>query len=155
MSDITVRYAESDADVIAIHAFLCIAAGPKLPAPIDPKDSATEVWRVTREEIAIMAMRDDKLVGTIGLICVPFWWNTKIKYLVNRWAFCIPGIRAFQPLLREARQIGEASKMEVHIISEERGSVLILNKHVNREQPNPAFGPFPVAEQNGARVTAH
>jgi hypothetical protein len=155
MSEITIRYAESDADVIAIHAFLCIVAGPRLPAEIDPKDSATEVWRVAHQEVAIMAMREDKLIGTIGLVCPSFWWNSKVKFLVNRWAFAIPGAGAWKPLLREARQIGVSSNMEVHIISEERGSILILNKHANREQPNPHFAPFPVAEQIGARATAH
>jgi hypothetical protein len=135
MTNLTLRYASSDEDVVALHGFLCIMAGPTLPGTIDPKDSATEVWRTVTQDIAIMAMQGDLLVGTIGLICVASWWNHKVKYLANRWAFAIPGAKAWLPLVREAKKIGVASDMEVHLISELRGTVTILNRNKLRGRP--------------------
>lgn len=74
-----------------------------------------------------MAVRDDDLIGTIGLICPEHWWG-KSKFLANRWFFILPGSGAGRPLLREAKAIAVASDLELHIISEERGKILILNK---------------------------
>jgi hypothetical protein len=131
---ITIRFAETDDDVIAIHRFLCVVAGPTLPGPIDARDSANEVWRCANHDVAIMAMCGDLLVGTIGLTNPAYWWNTKFKFLVNRWAFAIPGSGAWRPLLKEARAIGVSSEMEVHIISEARGKVTILNRSKLRDR---------------------
>ena len=133
MTDLVLRYAATDQDVVAIHQFLVILAGPRLPGHIDARDSATEVWRVVTNDIALMAMRGDILVGTIGLICPQAWWNTKVRFLANRWAFIIPGSGAWLPLIREAKKIGIASNMEVHIISEQRGKVTILNRSKLRD----------------------
>ncbi len=126
--NLIVRYAESDDDIIAIHKFLCVVAAPTLPGPIDARDSVEGVWSCVNRDVALMAVRDEMLVGTVGLVCVPSWWNRKVKYLPNRWAFALPGSRAWRPLLKEARAIGVASDMEVHIISEARGRVTILNR---------------------------
>lgn len=127
MTDITIRFAESDDDVINIHRFLCAIAGPMLPGPINPQKSIEEVWRVASDEVALMAIEDDQLIGTMGIIRPGFWWGD-IHYLVNRWLFAIPGSKAWRPLLKEALAIAAASELELHIISEERGKVLILNK---------------------------
>lgn len=132
---VTIRYAETDADVVAIHGFLCVVAGPTLPGPIDPKDSATEVWRVANHDVALMAMRDDMLVGTIGLVRPQFWWNSKLGFLANRWFFTLPGSHAAKPLLKEAKGIAVASDLELHIFDENKGRLLILNKSKNRQQP--------------------
>lgn len=135
MGGITVRYASTDQDVIAIHGFLCIVAGPRLPGPIDPKKSATEVWRVVNNDVALMAIRDDLLIGTLGLVNPTHWWSD-VKFLANRFFFCLPGSQAWLPLLREAKKIAVASELELHIISEERGKIAILNRHKNRRTPH-------------------
>jgi hypothetical protein len=128
-----IRYAQTDADVIAIHQFLCVVAGPSLPGAIDAKDSATEVWRIVNHDVALMAMKDDVLVGTLGLISPAFWWNTKIKFLANRWFFALPGSRAAKPLLKEARAIAAASELELHIFDENRGRLMIFNRSKKRQ----------------------
>lgn len=128
---ISVRYASSDDDVILVHRFLCVVAGPTLPGPIDPKKSIEEVWRVVNHDVALMAFRDDGLVGTLGLVCPEFWWGTS-KFLANRWFFTLPRARAGKPLLKEAKAIAVASDLELHIISEDRGKILILNKSKKR-----------------------
>jgi hypothetical protein len=132
---ISIRYAESDDDVVAIHRFLCVVAGPTLPGPIDHKDSAIEVWRVVKEDVALMAMNADNLmVGTMGIVRVPFWWNTKVRFLANRWFFTIPGSRAAKPLLREAGAIAKGSDLELHIFDERRGRLVISNKSKLRQE---------------------
>ncbi len=136
--EIVVRYAQSDQDVVAIHQFLLVVAGPTLPGPVDARKSAEEVWRIVHSNgpnlsVALMAIRNDLLIGTFGLICVPHWWSD-LKFLVNRWAFCLPGSRAWKPLLREAKAIAVGSEMELHLIGENRGKVLILNKSRLRQE---------------------
>jgi hypothetical protein len=136
---IDIRYAETDDDIIAVHRFLCVVAGPTLPGQIDAKDSVNEVWRCTKHDVVIMAVRNNILIGTLGLICVPEWWNHKIKFLANRWMFAIPGSKAWRRMLKEAKTIGVGSNMEVRIFSENRGKVLILNRNPLRDRPNPAL----------------
>jgi hypothetical protein len=119
------KYAESDDDVIAVHRFLCCVAGPMLPGPIDGLKSATGVWRVANHHVALMAMRDDFLVGTLGLIRPE----------------AIPGSKAWLPLVREAKSIAGATGVELHIISEERGKVIILNRRRLRDRHHSANSP--------------
>ncbi len=129
---LVIRYAESDADVVAIHQFLCVIMGPLLPGPIDPKDSATEVWRVVNHDVALMALRDDRLVATIGIVRPTWWWNGKLPYLANRWLAAIPEEKALRPLMREAVAIAVASELELHIFDETKGRLIVLNKSKNR-----------------------
>lgn len=134
---IEVRYAETDTDVVNIHRFLCVVAGPGLPGPIDHKDSAVEVWRVINHEVALVAIDDDNnLVGTMGIVQVPFWWNAKVRFLANRWFFTLPGSRAAKPLLKEARKIAQASELELHIFDERRERLVIFNKSKMRQEAN-------------------
>lgn len=128
------RYAQSDQDIVAIHQFLLVVAGPTLPGPVDAQKSAIEVWRVTTNDVALMAICDDKLVGTLGLICPTHWWSD-LKFLANRFFFCLPGSQAWKPLLKEARAIAVASDMELHVYSEQRGKITIFNKNINRQSP--------------------
>src|ERR1700761_695187 len=83
-----IRYAENDDDVIAIHRFLLAVAGSRLLAPVNVFKTLEEIIRVTKEEVAIMAMRGDRLVGTMGLI-KPTWWYSDEAFLTDRWNFCI------------------------------------------------------------------
>ena len=135
MTDIEIRYAESDADVVAIHAFLCVVAGPLLPGPIDPKDSATEVWRVVNQECAIVAMRGPLLVGSLGIIRPNYWWNERISFLANRWFHALPGQGIGRLLLREGDRFAKQVDLELHIIDENKGRLLILNRSPRRGAP--------------------
>ena len=85
---LVIRYAENETDVIAIHKFLCAVAGPRLLAPINIVKSLEEVIRVARDEVAIMAMRGNMLVGTMGLM-KPVWWYSDDAFLTDRWNFVI------------------------------------------------------------------
>jgi hypothetical protein len=136
--EVVIRFAEGDADVVTIHRFLCVVAGPTLPGPIDPKDSATEVWRVVNEDVALMAMSGDSLVGSIGLVNPKFWWG-KARFFANRWFFSVPGFDAGAPLLKEAIEIAKASGLELHIIDENRQRLKIFNKSKNRQDYSHVF----------------
>jgi hypothetical protein len=110
-----IRYAENDDDVIAIHRFLIAVAGPRLLAPIDPVKSLMEIIRVTKEEVAIMAMRGDVLVGTLGLI-KPTWWYSNDAFLTDRWNFCIEAEKndngAGKVMDAEAKAIAKAAGLK-------------------------------------------
>lgn len=133
-SDIVIRYAQTDQDVIDIHRFLCVVAGPTLPGLIDGPASATEVWRVTTVEASIMAIRGDMLVGTIGLIKCPYWWSPAFHFMANRFFFTLPGSGAGRPLLSEAIAIAEANEIELHIYDEAKGRLRIFNRSPLRDQ---------------------
>jgi hypothetical protein len=140
VAEIAIRYAQTDNDIINIHRFLCLIAGPSLPGQIDPRDSIHEVWRVVTDDVALIAMDGEDMVGTMGLIRPKHWWG-KVWFLANRWAFAIPGSGAWRPLLKEAKAIAVASELEFHLISEERGKVTILNRSPLRNQPLLAKSP--------------
>lgn len=147
--DIEIRYAASDQDVIDIHRFLCVVAGPTLPGPIDGPASATEVWRVTTAEAGIMAIRGDMLVGVIGVTKQGFWWNPKISFLANRFFFTLPGSGAARPLLKEATAIAVANEIELHIYDERKGRLKIFNRSRLRDR-HPALANSP----NSSRALA-
>jgi hypothetical protein len=144
MSNITVRFAEGDSDVITIHGFLCVVAGPMLPGPIGPAPSATEVWRVVNHECAMVAIRDGKIVGTIGIIKAKFWWSDDLHFLANRWFHSLPGEGIGKLLLDEAERFAIGLGLELHIIDETKGRLLILNKSPLRQAVNPIFARPPV-----------
>lgn len=58
--------------------------------PVDPAASLSEIFRVAKHEAAIMAILDGYLVGTMGLIKVPWWYNPSYEFLTERWHFVLP-----------------------------------------------------------------
>jgi hypothetical protein len=158
MSEIIIRPAETDNDVIAIHGFLCVVAGPNLPGPIDPHNSINEIWRVVNDECALVATREEdgveKIVGTIGLVKVWFWWGDgTIQFLANRWFFALPGTPAGAKLREEAEAIAKELGLECHIYDEAKGRLVILNKSPLRSQTNPFLARPPVEPTHPAHTT--
>lgn len=106
-----IRYASTDDDVIAIHRFLMVVARPALLCPINVVKSLQEVIRVTKEEVALMAMRGDMLVGTMGLVR-PTWWYGDDSFLTDRWNFIVDAEKngdAGRLLDHEAKEIAKAA----------------------------------------------
>lgn len=129
---LSLRYAQTDDDIIAIHRFLCVVAGPTLPGPIDPAESIGEIERVVKHDCALMAIKDDRLVGSFGIIRPKCWWG-KVHFLVNRWFFALPGMGAGKLLLKEARAIAEASALELHVFDEAKERYVIFNRNPRRD----------------------
>jgi len=106
-----IRPAESEADAVAIHRFLCAVAPPVLHCPIDAEKSLAEVRRVVGERdygFAYLACADGEIVGTIGAIFVS-WWYGDDHFFTDRWFFSVPAHRWAGPrLLAEADAIARA-----------------------------------------------
>lgn len=137
---ITIRYAETDDDVIAIHQFLLIVAQPQMRAPVDPIASLEEIIRVTRDEVAIMAIKGGHLIGTLGLIHVPWWYAPDHDFMVDRWHFVLPQFQngdANRMLENEAQVIADAAGIEFinqGKIREKRGKLMIFPRTIDKQR---------------------
>lgn len=87
----TVRYAQTEPDMVAIHRFLMVVAQPAFQCALDVEKSLIEVIRVVRDEAAIMLMQGDMLIGTMGLI-KHRWWYGQDEFLTDRWHFVLPSL---------------------------------------------------------------
>lgn len=58
-------------------------------SPVNIVKSLEEVWRVVRDEAALMLMKGDLMVGTMGIIN-PVWWYSDEGFLTDRWHFVLP-----------------------------------------------------------------
>ena len=106
-----VRYAETEQDMVAMHELLLVVARPAMLCPVNVVKSLQEVIRVTREEVALMLVRDGRLIGTMGLIN-PTWWYGDEGFLTDRWHFVLPEVMntpAADMLEDEAIKIAEAA----------------------------------------------
>lgn len=129
---VIVRQAETDDDVIAMHRFLMVVA-PQAKAtrcPINAVKSLNEIIRVTRDELALMLIRDGMLIGTMGIIN-PIWWYGDAGFLTDRWHFVLPefdGTAASNTLMEEAKEIARLAGLEFlhNGKARERGGVLRL-----------------------------
>lgn len=109
-----IRYAETDDDVIAIHQFLLVIAQPAMLCPVNGTKSLLEIIRVTKEDVALMAIKDGRLIGTLGLIR-PVWWYGDGSFLTDRWHFVLPEHHhgeADKLLKAEARKIADLTGLK-------------------------------------------
>lgn len=114
-SPITIRYAETEQDAYAIHEFLLVVAAPAMRCPVDPIESLMEVLRVMKENVAIMAIKDGRLIGSLGIVNPPWWYNPEHSFMCDRWHFLLPQFQhteADQMMLDEAEAIAEAAGLE-------------------------------------------
>jgi hypothetical protein len=128
-----VRFAEGDDDKIAIHRFLLVVAAPHLWGSIGVEKSLLEVIRVVDEEAALMAIVDDMLVGTVGII-KPVWWYGPDEFLTDRWNFCLPQYYH--------TPVEQALMNEVHALSEQTG-LRFINQGKIRERKDGTGLMFP------------
>lgn len=100
--------------MIAMHRFLLVIAQPAMRCPVNSEKSLYEVIRVTKENVALMAMRGDMLIGTLGIMQAT-WWYGDGEFLTDRWHFVLPEERhgeADQLLIAEACSIAQAAGLE-------------------------------------------
>lgn len=116
----------------AIHRFLLVVA-PQAGAvrcPVNVVKSLQEIIRVTRDEVALMLMRDDMLIGTMGIIN-PTWWYGDAGFLTDRWHFVLPaidGTPAAKMLMDEALAVAKLAGLEFlhNGKARERGGIVRL-----------------------------
>lgn len=130
--EVTVRQAETDDDVIAIHRFLLVVApqAKAIRCPINVVKSLNEIIRVTRDEVALMLIRDGNLIGTMGIVN-PTWWYGDAGFLTDRWHFVLPefdGTAASNMLMEEAKAVARLAGLDFlhNGKARERGGALRL-----------------------------
>lgn len=114
MPDISIRYAATDEDICNIHRFLMIVAQPVAMCPIDPIKSLNEIIRVAKFEVALMAVHNGIMVGTMGII-KPTWWYGDGEFLTDRWHFVLPAFDhtpTSAALMDEAKQIANLAGLQ-------------------------------------------
>lgn len=115
LPDNIIRFAETDEDCVAIHRFLLVVAAPAMRCPVSHKKSALEVWRVAKEETAIMAIHKGRLVGTMGLIAPEWWYGDGDRFLTDRWHFVLPEFRNTEidaMMMDEAKVVAKLAGLE-------------------------------------------
>jgi hypothetical protein len=139
---VIIRYAETDDDVIAIHRFLLVVAEPAMRCPVDAKDSLLEIIRVAKDEVALMAIKGGMLVGTLGLIAPTWWYNTKCRFMADRWHFVLPEYRhgeVDRALMAEVLKIASQAGLEFidqGKIRERNGAKLLMPRAYPPESSN-------------------
>lgn len=95
MEPFTIRYAEkTDEEIVRIHHFVALVAGPVLFVPIDPVKSVNEISRVVRDQtygFALVAEIKGEIVGSIGLVAPDFWYGNG-TFFTDRWFFTYPAL---------------------------------------------------------------
>lgn len=102
-----IRYAETEQDMVAMHEFLLVVARPAMQCEVNVVKSLQEIIRVTREEVALMLVREGRLIGTMGIIN-PTWWYGDAGFLTDRWHFVLS---AFDHTPDSALLLDEAIKL--------------------------------------------
>lgn len=123
-----------------IHRFLLAVAKPAMRCPVDPIKSLHEVIRVAKYEAAIMAVQDDCLIGTMGIV-KHTWWYGDGDFLTDRWNFVLPHHwhgEAQQKLLAEAEAIADQAGLEfIHQGRlREKGRVKLMMPRIYRPESN-------------------
>ena len=111
-----IRYATTDMEICAIHRFLMFVAFEvgALRCEINPVKSLNEIIRVATEDAAIMVMRGDTMVGTMGIVR-PTWWYGDEDFLTDRWHFVLPAFMhtpTAELLMTEAKLIASAAGLK-------------------------------------------
>jgi GNAT superfamily N-acetyltransferase len=120
-------YAESDADIVMVHRFLCVVAAPVLMAPINPVKSISEIWRLVNEPgygFVLMAIEDEILVGTLGVLSTD-WWYGDIRFLTDRFFFVVDHLKN--------KGIGKALEDEAAAVAKDLNANLIINGKMRRK----------------------
>lgn len=100
--------------MIAIHQLLLVVLGPVAMCPVNGTKSLLEIIRVTKEEVALMAIKGGRLIGTLGLIR-PLWWYGDDAFLADRWQAVLPEEEhgeADRLLKAEARTIADMAGLK-------------------------------------------
>lgn len=82
--------------------------------PINAIKSLNEIIRVTRDEVALMLVRNGMLIGTMGIVN-PTWWYGDAGFLTDRWHFVLPefdGTAASKMLMDEALAVAKLAGLE-------------------------------------------
>jgi hypothetical protein len=134
MSDVTIDYAKTDKECLEVHQFLCIVARPHLVVPLDAVDSIKGILDTRNCGAIINARLDGHMVGTLGIIPMTFWYNTKEEFIGNRFFFALPNLKHMA--------IGAKLLAEAAAIGFKAGQRVMISSHAKRrhhDKPEPFF----------------
>lgn len=144
---ISVRFAESEQDMTAIHRFLLVIAQPAMRCPVNIIKSLQEIIRVVRDEAALMLIHNDVMVGTMGIVN-PTWWYGDGGFLTDRWHFVLPefdNTPASEALMDEAIEMARLAGLEfIH-----QGRIRRGKRGVPRMRPRVYDGESVTVENGG------
>lgn len=157
-SDVTIEYGETDQDCIDTHLFLCVVGGPTLLAPIDPNDSIAGIMEVRDSGIFLIARKEGYIISSLGMVLVPWWYNTKQKFFVNRWFSAYPEFHH--------TGVGLMLEAEAAAIGHSAGIPVIITSHARRRKRAVVGEPYlmrdhlavpvqPMEATNGLRSNHH
>lgn len=145
-----VEYAFADEEqAVELHRFLCVFATHHpgvLKAPIDAEDSVRGVLEVLHDGFAATARIDGHIVGSIGIITVPWWYNRSVRFMTDRWFFVYPKLHH--------RGIGSRLQAEAQAIATQAGMKLILQGHA-KERGNGIDYTMPALFEPGVKKGTH
>jgi hypothetical protein len=123
---LAIRYAETDDDVISIHQFLCLVATPVLHCKVDHAKTIAEIARVTQHEVALMAVMDNNLVGTLGLVRPEWWYGSgpRSRFFTDRWFFIVPTMKGMG--------VGGLLLGEAAAIAATNEEMILINGHMRK-----------------------
>ena len=107
-----------------IVAFLLEIFAPRAPHKPNVGKVEIVVANVVANHIALMVLSGDRIISTIGLIPMYYWW-CDAYVLGNVWFDTRDGYHAGDYLLRTVKRI--IAPIELHIQSEKRRTLSILN----------------------------
>jgi hypothetical protein len=127
--DFTIRFAAGDEDVQRLFHFLVFVSIPKLLAPVNAIDAVNEVNRVvngvgTGDGFAVLAEIGTEIVGSLGIIKVPWWYNHEAFFLTDRFLFCFPALWN--------KGVGTRLLAEAGAISKQTELLMIINGHAKK-----------------------
>jgi Acetyltransferase (GNAT) family len=118
--EVDICYAKTDQDCVDIHLFLCLIAQPHLMTEIDANDSIKGILDARDSGLIVVAKHEGHIIGTVGLVEMCWWYNTKKTFITNRWFFILDqfkhhGVGA--QLEQEAMAFGKSFDLPVLIVS--------------------------------------
>lgn len=111
------EYAKTFEQAVVIHRFLLLEVSAELEkrgGAIDAEKSLNEIIRVCEEGAAIIALKNDCLIGTMGIIRWTWWFNN-VDFMTDRWTAVVPEFRhqgVKQLLLDEVKKIADGAGLQ-------------------------------------------
>lgn len=133
------RLAESDRDIricaplVLIDMYREVGRGR-----LNPDKAFMAMYDCYRQKRAVMIFNDDKIVGTIGLVEMDFWYSDDPQ-LVEQWAYIVPQFRGYGALrcvFEAVRHIAERDghdKCNIIIFSRQRQKARSQAAHVGEQ----------------------
>lgn len=114
---IAIRPAEGERDYLLIFSLLMEQWREVGRAPLNPTKAGQYIYRVMSEGVAYLVEREGKVVASVGLSPLDFWYSDQ-KFWSEEWLFIAGDHRdgaVLRAVFAELRTLGEATDMPVNV----------------------------------------